>query len=508
MLTIELLTNASERLLLFILLILLVSTASAQESAPTKLPDTQAGRRVAAYIEVFNSGDEQKVRQFFTDNISPAALQQRPLEARLGVYRNMHGRLGAIRLRRVLRSSEASVAALFETENGDWVEITFEFEAETPHRFLALRVEDADPPADAVRPSGAEPAREADAAPTARLSEAEAVSSIESLINKSVAAEEFSGTVLIARGGTPVFQKAYGLASREFNAPNRLDTKFNLGSIDKTFTQIAIGQLVAEGKLSYDDKLSKLLPDYPNREAAEKINVRQLLTHTSGIGDFFGAEFVAAPKDRFRRNSDFLPLFANKPLLFEPGTSRRYSNGGYIILGAIIEKLSGQDYYAYVREHIFKPAGMNDSDWYEQDFLPPNTASGYTRDDARGSQLRNAIYEHPARGSAAGGGYSTAGDLLKFALALRAGTLRQPALGGPTTAATQVRVNASRNDAKDDANAPVGGLGIAGGSPGVNAVLEILPNYDYTVVVLSNYDPPSAEKLGRQIVQTLRQVKK
>jgi CubicO group peptidase (beta-lactamase class C family) len=487
---------------LLLVAVLVPLATAAQDAAPQKLPDTQAGRRVEAYVEAFNAGEE-KMRRFFTDNVSPEALQQRPLEARLGVYRNVHGRLGAIKLSRILKSSESSIAALFEMENGDWVEIDFEFEPAPPHRFLSLRVEDAEPPAGALK------SRETMSANAPSLTEADAVASIESQVNKAVAADEFSGVVLVARGGTPVFQKAYGLASREYNAPNRLDTKFNLGSIDKTFTQIAIAQLVAQGKLSYDDKLSKLLPDYTNREAAEKINVRQLLSHTSGIGDFFGAEFANASKDRFRSNKDFLPLFASKPLLFEPGASRRYSNGGYIVLGAIIEKVSGQDYYEYVREHIFKPAGMTDSDWYEQDLLPPNTADGYTRDEARKGPRRQNIFELPARGSAAGGGYSTAGDLLKFARALQAGTLRQPEMEGPRqTIAAEGTASKLTNAAQGNSGGLNGGLGIAGGSPGVNALLEILPNYDYTVVILSNYDPPSAEKLGRQIVQTLRQIQK
>ena len=156
----------------------------------------------------------------------------------------------------------------------------------------------------------------------------------------------------------PIFEKAYGLANKETNTPNKTDTKFNLGSINKIFTRIAIGQLVQQGKISFDDKLGKYLPDYPNKDAAEKVTIRHLVTMKSGIGDFFGDKFTAMPKDKLRKNSDFIPLFADKPLAFEPGTNEQYSNGGYILLGAIIEKVSGKSYYDYVRENIFKPAGM------------------------------------------------------------------------------------------------------------------------------------------------------
>ena len=152
----------------------------------------------------------------------------------------------------------------------------------------------------------------------------------------------------------PIFSKAYGLASKENKTPNNPDTKFNLGSINKIFTRIAIGQLVQQGKISFDDKLGKYLPDYPNRDAAEKVTIRHLITMKSGIGDFFGEKFVRCRRINCRKNSDFIPLFADKPLAFEPGTKEQYSNGGYILLGAIIEKVTGKSYYDYVRENIFK----------------------------------------------------------------------------------------------------------------------------------------------------------
>ena len=136
--------------------------------------------------------------------------------------------------------------------------------------------------------------------------------------------------------------------------------------------------MVAAGKISPDDKLGKFLPDYPNREAAEKVTVANLIAMKSGIGDFFGEKFQAMPKTSFRKNGDFIPLFASQPLAFEPGTKNQYSNGGYVLLGAIIEKVTGMSYYDYVRENIFKPAGMNDTDSFEADKMPANAASGYT----------------------------------------------------------------------------------------------------------------------------------
>jgi CubicO group peptidase (beta-lactamase class C family) len=478
--------SMKRNLLVSLIILIAAACASAQSTVAPKLPDTEAGRLVAAYIETFNSGDEQKMRDFLAANVSPDALKQRPLDARLEVYRQLREGMGGLELNRVTRASDNSIAGLFHTKTGRWVEITFMLEAASPHKLVALGVEDAEPPSGDSGGGGA-------ADLPASMSEKDAIAALEAFVNERVAADEFSGIVIVAKNGSPVFQKAYGLASRAYNVPNRLDTKFNLGSINKIFTQVAVGQLIEQGKLSLDDKLGKFLPDYPNRDAAEKVTVRELLSMTSGIGDFFGDKFLATPKDRLRTIKDYLPLFASEPLHFEPGTKNEYSNGGYVVLGAIIEKASGRDYYDYVRENIFKPTGMQNTDWYEADNMPPNSAEGYTREGAEGlgkNARRNNIYTRPARGSSAGGGYSTAEDLLKFSLALQSKKLRladfRSGARGASVGAGAAQPNAGG----------FGGVGIAGGAPGVNAVLDIAGGDGYTIIVMSNYDPPSAMQVG------------
>ena len=207
--------------------------------------------------------------------------------------------------------------------------------------------------------------------------------------------------------------------------------------------------------------------------------------------------FHAMPKDRLRTITDYLPLFADKPLLFEPGTTQEYSNGGYVILGLIIEKSSGQDYYAYVREHIFEPLGMASTDSYDADAVVPNLALGYTR-PRQGEPLRSNVYTRPARGSSAGGGYSTAEDMLRFSLALRGGTLLKPetvraVFGGlwPTVPSPELL------------SGRISG-GWAGGAPGINANLEVDAKAGTTIVVLANLDPPAATRVARKIRSWLR----
>jgi CubicO group peptidase (beta-lactamase class C family) len=253
-----------------------------------------------------------------------------------------------------------------------------------------------------------------------------------------------------------------------------VDTRFNLGSINKAFTAMAIRQLARAGKLALTDTLIRHLPDYPNRESAERVTIAQLLDHSSGIGGDIFAAPAGGSRDDLRRTADFLALVAHQSLEFEPGSRRQYSNAGYVVLGAVIERVSGMSYYDYVRANVFEPAGMTASDWYAKDSLPPNTAVGYTRGGPGGpaqGPLRRNTDLLPGRGSSAGGGYSTAGDLLRFARAVREGRI---------------------------SGAPPGGMGIAGGAPGINAVLETdIAGYD--LVVLTNLDPPAAQDVARQV---------
>jgi CubicO group peptidase (beta-lactamase class C family) len=326
-------------------------------------------------------------------------------------------------------------------------------------------------------------------APVKPVNEAELIAKLSAAMDKLVADDQFSGAVLLAKDGKPIFEKAYGMASKGYGVANRTDTKFNVGSIDKIFTKIAIGQLIRQGKIaSVDDKLIKYLPDYPNKDAAEKITLRQILTMQSGIGDFFGPKFEKAAKDQFRTISDYLPLFASEPLQFEPGTQRKYSNGGYIVLGAVIEKITGESYYDYVRQNIFHPLGMENTDFYEVDAVVANRASGYTkRDEVERADWRENVYLQPARGSSAGGGYSTLDDLLKFANAVSERKMMNPAF------------EAEAPIAPGQPFALMRGIGIAGGSPGVNGVMESGMPGGYTVIVLSNYDPPAAEKVTESV---------
>jgi len=208
------------------------------------------------------------------------------------------------------------------------------------------------------------------------------VEGLDGFIYDQVRDDLFSGAVLIAKDNAPFFKKAYGLASRRFDAPNRVDTKFNIGSLNKMFTHVAVAQLAEREKIAYDAPIKEYLPDYPP-EVSGRVTIDHLLNFTSGMGHYWNERFFAS-MGNLRRVDDFIRLFIDEPLAFEPGERRQYSNNGYVLLGKIVEAVSGRDYYDYVRENIYKPAGMTDTDHYELDRPVPNLAIGYTKMDAKG----------------------------------------------------------------------------------------------------------------------------
>jgi CubicO group peptidase (beta-lactamase class C family) len=279
--------------------------------------------------------------------------------------------------------------------------------------------------------------------------------------------------------------------------PNAVDTKFNLGSMNKMFTAVAIAQLVEAGKLSFDDSLGKFMPDFPDKEAAEKIKIKHLLSHTSGLGNYFNRTFMEGSRARFRTVDDFMELAKDEKMQFEPGSKWQYSNTGMLVLGKIIEKVSGQSYFEYIRENIYKKAGMTNSDSYDLDNVNQNLAVGYEKDYTdSGIVFRNNIFMHVIRGGPAGGGYSTVHDLLKFANALRDGKL----VGKEYVKALTTP--------KPELNSPGYGYGFgigtnpetfghSGGFPGISSELVMFANSDYTAVVLSNYGLSAQNVTGK-----------
>jgi D-alanyl-D-alanine carboxypeptidase len=321
----------------------------------------------------------------------------------------------------------------------------------------------------------------------------------------SLAAEnKLSGVVLVAKDGVTIASKAAGVANKATNAPIDLNTKFNLGSMNKMFTAVAVAQLAQAGKLSFTDTVGQHLPDYPNKDVANKVTIHHLLTHTSGMGMYWGEKFKEQ-REKLLTVAAHLPLFASEPLAFPPGEKFQYSNAGYMLLGAIIEKVSGLDYHSYVQQHIYKPAGMNDTGFYDSSREIANLAVGYTKMSPDGQpqdEIRDNTSIREVRGGPAGGGFSSAPDLVKFQQALFSYKLLDKA---NTEVVTTGKVDGPRGMGKygygfGDYN--LGGkhsVGHNGGFPGIAADFQMFPESGYTAVALMNTDPPALMPIAKAI---------
>ena len=231
----------------------------------------------------------------------------------------------------------------------------------------------------------------------------------------------FSGVVLFARDENVLFHRAYGLASRSYNVQNTTDTRFNLASSSKMFTAVAIAKLVEEGRLLYNDPIGIYLDtNWVSQDVGGKVQVRHLLNHTSGMGQYW--DKWKQSSNKIRKLDDFKQVISDE-LAFEPGTDSKYSNTGYILLGGIIEKITGKTYFEYIQETILDPCDMTDSGFYEMDIPYPNLVTGYYEDQEDGGKLKNNTLLLGVRGASAGGAWSTAADMHRFLLALRSDIL-------------------------------------------------------------------------------------
>jgi D-alanyl-D-alanine carboxypeptidase len=311
----------------------------------------------------------------------------------------------------------------------------------------------------------------------------EKIMEIENQLENTAREDGYSGTVLVAQNEKILFEKAYGFANLAHDVPNKTNTKFGIASMGKMFTAVAIMQLKEQGKLNLDSKVGDILSDYPNVIVRDSVTIEQLLVHTSGLTDFFNDKFEHRAKHTVRTLADYFDFFKDDALLFSPGSKFSYSNAGYVVLGMIIEQLSGDNYYDYVKKYIFIPAGMKNTDNYETDSSIENIAEGYIKKDENGI-WKTSTYMKGAKGSSAGGAYSTAEDLFKFTIALKNNVLisaESLALMISDENQDSYGYGFSLNKFND-----IEVYGHNGGAHGVSAELDIYKNLDYVVVTMSN----------------------
>jgi D-alanyl-D-alanine carboxypeptidase len=414
-----------------------------------------------AWLAAFNAGDRASL-EAYARRWNP----EMDIDRQLG----FRGDTGGFVLLRREPAPPGEAHALLRERDGDTVARAIA--TITPAGHARVAVQAIDPPAD-LR--------------VARLSQRDALDALVARADAQAASDAFSGVLLVARGDEVLLHRGWGLADRAANTPVSLDTKFRLGSMNKMITAVAVLQLVQQGRLSLDDTVGEALPGYPNAEVGAA-TIRQLLTHSGGTGDIFGPDFDAQ-RLSLRSHDDYLRLYGARGTDHAPGAEQRYSNYGFVLLGAIIERASGQSYYDYVDAHVYGPAGMRDSGSLPEEVDVPGRAVAYTRRDGA---LVDAADTLPWRGTAAGGGYSTAADLLKFAHALQDGTLLSPELLAEATRGQTPWYGYGFQVREHDGQRV---FGHGGGAPGMNGDLRIYPGLGVVIVGLANRDPRVVDRL-------------
>ncbi len=444
--------------------------------------------------------DDEAAARFVEQHFDPGHFQHAPAESIARQIRAIAKQAGELRIVKLTpRGTDQVEAVLGGSKVRGQLLMRLAVAPAAPHRIKGWGTMPAfGPEVDELLAGGA-------------ATEAERLARIRRALESAAKIHRFSGAMLIARGESVLFEEAFGAASLDPPQDNTLRTKFHLGSMPKMFTAIAVLQLVQQGKLRLDVPISEYLPDYPNQEQARKITLHHLLTHTSGLGDYFGREFDEK-KGTILRLEDYYQFFASKPLRFEPGERWSYSNAGMHLAGIVVERAAGISYYEYVQRHVFERAGMKSTGNNSAEERVPGLATGYTRFNTPDvfnvePATRSNLGTLPPRGGPAGGGYSTLGDLHAFARGLLANRLLDAKHTELLTSGkVAVPGAAGAKYAYGFEEMPVGGvrsIGHSGGAPGMNAMLRIFPESGLIVVILSNYDPPFAQIFAQRAAELM-----
>lgn len=467
------------------LLAIALSWAGFAMAAPAVDPETANEARAKALLEVLGKPRPER-KAFVEQNFEPELIQRRGVDELTGLTADLNDDLGAATLMGV-RAGGDGLELVLRIANDEWFELRLRFDAASRIAGVGLRPSQ---PMDASGPPGP-------------LKESALPAAIRALVDERVSLPDgkgFSGAVIVAKDGVPVFAAVSGEADCATHRANTLDTPINLGSANKMFTALVVARLVEQGKLGWDDKVGKHLPDWPQRQVRDEVTIAQLLSHTSGLKAYWGEEHDKRGPE-LDTTKEYGELCDDQAPTFTPGERFEYSNCGFVVLGLIAERAARKDYYELVRQLVYRPAGMVNSDHYDRTNDASKRAIGYL---VSGEDNMKFLAK---RGAPAGGGYASANDLLRFATALKAGKISSKA-----TLATLVTPRQSMGGPARYGygfgviGGPEGGAGEPffghnGGAPGVSADLAMFAS-GWTVIVLSNVDRGAgsiAQRLQRMV---------
>jgi CubicO group peptidase (beta-lactamase class C family) len=480
--------------LLLFLFLLIASPANPAAQALSQADRQRIESYGAIYIRALNSGATESYSKAIQEVFAEAAVQ-RAGEARLvGQMDRVHRDFGEMDYHHSeiaefkAGGSVSYVLHVYARSKGakNWNDMQFRLEAVPPHKIKEL----------AFIANVAEPVY----LPYGAITDSATIDWLNRYIDKLIADNELYGSVLIAKGDTPIFERVYGFADDKRATKVTPYTRFSLGSGNKMFTAIAVAQLVEKGKLNYFDPLSIFFPDFPDTAFAKKATVHHLLSHTSGVKEYWTEEYEKN-RGKIGDTKQMLPWVYKVGTAFDPGSRFQYSNSNFILAGAIVERVSGIDYFSYIRKHIYEPLGMTITDSYFNDGSVGNLADPLKK----GAQGWEAA-EEGLRGSAAGGGYSTTQDILKFARGLVAGKLvSTETLSMLTTSKTR-----SMTAPFDYGygfilgnEGSVRSYGHGGTAVGVNFEFRYFPQADITFVIFCNQENGAYDDLRKNIVRLI-----
>jgi CubicO group peptidase (beta-lactamase class C family) len=461
--------------------------------ATVDFPETPAGMRAKEITELLNGTSSLVLDDYIQNQYAAGFRDAFPIAAHKRFFEVTKTMFGKLHLVEIVKSTNTEFSGILKSDTKDaWVNMNLNVEANKPHLIALLGLQPGSKPENYN--ADKDEKNTINDKPEDEKSQFTDLSDLDKFLLKKTQENEFSGVVLVADKGNPLFHKAFGFASKRFDVLNKTDTKFNLGSCNKLFTTIAIIQLVEKGLLLLDDPIGKYLDVFPE-EIASKVKIIHLLNMKSGWGDYWGNEYFLSHQNSLRKVSDYIEFIKDMPLDFEPGTNFQHSNTGFQVAGAILEKITGMDYYDYIQKNIYTIAGMKNSDSFQKDGPVKNLAVGYTNmnenDKNQIAYEWTNTYMIPPRGTPTGGGYSTTEDIQKLDIALRNNKLL-------SSKYTDFFFNRLKGNIGDP-YIPEKMYAAMGMAPGIAAFIGIDKKTGYTIVILSNYDSFLVKKIADEI---------
>ena len=491
------LNNAVHWAAMLLLTLTLLKTEAADYIDNTTAPNSELVPLVHPLLKAINSGDRSKIEQFaklnFSTSFMPTEYQEEVVNYLLSLSFG-YGELKFHSFRHYQPSyPDELLIVLYSPLTESWKMLSLMNDEMKPNKIGNLNLSPALWPSDIEKPKD--------------ISEHNAVNELNKFIHRMAEHKIFSGTVLLARGKEILLQAAVGESNKSFNIKNNLNTRFDLASMSKMFTAVAINQLFQSGQLHPTDTLDKYLDtSWLPKKISKDIQIQHLLTHTSGLGNY-AVHMGNISKNKLIHLNDYKGFLNKESLAFLPETNQMYSNSGMFLLGVVIEKLSNQSYFDYIQSHVFSPANMKDSAFLERNQPHKNVAVGYehSANNETGWFDNSGIFGN--KGTPDGGSFSTIFDMHNFALALSQNKLLSK------------EVRNQMLTSKPELNSPLYGFGFnisgqedafrvghEGGHYGISTSFNWYPNTGYTIIVLSNITEGaiSIDNKARELIERIK----